>query len=336
MISLRNIIERLISVIIVVLGISILTFTISRVIPSDPARLIAGPRASETALNNIRHEYGLDLPLWQQYLYYMEKVARFDFGQSYSSRRSVNKDIAEYLPATIELSLFALILSLLIGIPLGILSATWNGKIIDTASRILTILGVSLPAFWVGLLSQLFFYHVLSVLPYGERLSSELPYPPVVTGLLLVDSLLASKPDVFINALYHLVLPGSVLALESLAFVFRFVRNNIIEISNDNYIIFARSKGYGKLAAIIRHGFPNTLLSLTTVIGLLLGYLLAGSVLIEVIFSWPGIGRYAARALISSDYNAIMAVAIIMSVIYVAINAMVDWIYTLIDPRVKS
>ena len=332
---LRNIVGRFISIVIVILGISILIFIVSRVIPSDPARLIAGPRASDVALDNIRHEYGLDLPLWQQYFNYIKNAAQLDFGQSFSSRRSVNDDIAEYLPATIELSLFALFLSLLISIPLGILSATWHGEIIDNISRFLTVLGISLPAFWVGLLGQLFFYHHLEILPYGERLSFEVISPPFVTGLLLIDSLIAGRTDVFIDALYHLVLPGFVLALETLAFIFRFIRNNIVETSNDGYIIFARSKGYGKLAALIRHGFPNTLLSLTTVIGLLLGYLLAGSVLIEVIFSWPGIGRYAARALVSADYNAVMAVAIIMSVFYVVINAVVDWIYTLIDPRVK-
>jgi len=329
------IIRRLISIIPVILGMTILTFALSHVVPADPARLLAGPRASAEVVEKIRHDTGLDQPIWKQYLNYMAGILRFDFGQSFSSFRPVRQDMAEYFPATAELSIFALAFAIIFGVGLGIFSAVRQDSWGDQIGRFLAINGISMPVFWLGLLAQLLLYQKLGWFPFGGRISDEAVLPPIVTGLLTVDSLLAGNWPTFFDAVQHLILPSFVLGLEPLAILARISRTSLIEVMREPYIITARAKGLRQAAVIFKHAFRNALLPIVTMLGLLVGYLLSGSVMVEIVFSWPGIGRYAARAISSADYNAVMGVTLVISIVYLLSNLLVDLAYAKLDPRIS-
>lgn len=330
----RLILRRLVTIIPVILGMTILTFTLSHVIPADPARLLAGPRASAEVVEKIRHEKGLDLPHWRQYLDYMSGLLRFDFGQSFSSFRPVAKDLSEYFPASAELSLFALMFAAVFGIGVGIISSVWQDSWADQISRFLAVNGISMPVFWLGLLAQLLLYQQLGWLPFGGRVSDEAVLPPAVTGFLTLDCIFAGQWATFWDAVQHLILPSIVLGLEPLAILARITRTALIEVMREPYIVTARAKGLMEKVVILRHALRNALLPIVTMIGLLIGYLLGGSVMVETVFTWPGIGRYAARAISSADYNAVMGVTLIISVIYLFSNLIVDLIYAQLDPRI--
>jgi len=329
------IIRRLISIIPVILGMTILTFGLSHVVPADPARLLAGPRASAEVVEKIRHDTGLDQPIWKQYINYMTGIFRFDFGQSFSSFRPVRKDLVEYFPATAELTIFALAFAIVFGVGVGILSAVRQDSWLDQIGRFLAINGISMPVFWLGLLAQLLLYQKLGWFPFGGRISDEAVLPPTVTGLLTVDSLLVGNWATFWDAFQHLILPSFVLGLEPLAVLARISRTSLIEVMREPYIITARAKGLWQNAVIFKHAFRNALLPVVTMIGLLVGYLLSGSVMVETVFTWPGIGRYAARAISSADYNAVMGVTLVISIIYLASNLIVDLAYAKLDPRIS-
>jgi len=327
--------RRTVMILPVLFGISLLTFLISRVVPTDPARLIAGPRASAEGVAKVRHEYGLDLPLWQQYVHYMSGVLRLDFGRSFSSFRPVAKDITEYLPATVELTFFSLLFAVVGGIGLGTISAVWQGSLTDQISRMFAGIGTSIPAFWLALLAQHLLYQRLGWVPFGGRISDQSTIPITVTGLLTVDSLLAGQWVTFFDAIHHLLLPALVLGLEPLAFLLRITRTSMLEVMREQYITVARAKGLKERVVILRHALKNALLPIVTIVGLLIGYMLSGSVLVEMVFSWPGIGRYAARAIVSSDYNAVMGVTLTVAAIYLLINLVADLLYPRLDPRVR-
>lgn len=316
-------------------GISVITFLLSRIVPTDPARLIAGPRASAEGVARVRHEYGLDLPLWQQYIRYVSGILRMDLGQSFSSFRPVITDISEYLPATIELTSFALCFATVGGISLGVVSAARRGKLPDRVGRLFAITGISIPAFWLALMAQISLYQHLGWIPFGGRISDYSVIPPPVTGLLTVDSLLAGQWRTFLDAIYHLLFPSIVLGLEPLAFFVRTTRTSMLDVMREPYIVTARAKGLKERVVILRHVLRNALLPVVTVTGLLVGYLLSGSVLVEVVFCWPGIGRYAARAIVSSDYNAVMGVTLVATVTYFLINILTDFVHGWLDPRVR-
>lgn len=329
------ILRRLFSVIPVILGMTLLTFSLSRILPADPARLLAGPRASAEVVEKIRHENGLDLPFWQQYVNYIGGILRFEFGMSFSSFRPVSTDMAEYFPATAELTVAALLFATLAGISIGILSAVKQNSWMDQLGRFLAINGISMPVFWLGLLAQLLLYQQLGWFPFGGRLSDDAILPPTVTGFLTLDSLLAGNWATFFDAAEHLILPAFVLGLEPLAVLARISRTSMIEVMRENYIVTARAKGLKEILVIVKHGFRNALLPIVTMVGLLVGYLLSGSVMVETVFTWPGIGRYAARAISSADYNAVMGVTLIISLIYLASNLIVDLLYARLDPRIS-
>jgi peptide/nickel transport system permease protein len=328
------ILRRLLSVIPVILGMTILTFMLSHIVPADPARLLAGPRASAAIVEKIRHDNGLDLPVWQQYMNYMSGVLHFDFGQSFSSFRPVSKDLSEYFPASAELTLFALLFALIFGVGVGIISAVWQDSWADQAARFLAINGISMPVFWLGLLAQLLLYQQLGWFPYGGRISDNAVLPPVVTGLLTFDSFIAGNTKTFFDALHHLILPAFVLGLEPLAILARITRTALIEVMREPYVTTARAKGLREKTVIFQHALRNALLPIVTMIGLLIGYLLGGSVMVETVFTWPGIGRYAARAISSADYNAVMGVTLVISLIYLFSNLIVDLLYARLDPRI--
>lgn len=330
----RLIVRRLFFLVFVLLGISLITFVLSHVVPADPVRLYAGPRATQATINMLRHQYGFDLPIWQQYLNYVGGLLHGNFGYSLFSHRSVSSDLHDYLPATIELTLAALVMILGLGIPLGIASAVWRGSLVDQLSRIISTTGVAMPAFWLGLMAQILLFDRLGWLPAGGRLEPSTTPPPHVTGLYLVDSLLARNMPLFWQSAYHLILPAAVLGYGSLAVITRQMRGSMLETLPQDYVRTARAKGLSSRVVVLRHALKNALLPVITVTGLQIGVLLGGALLVEDVFSWPGIGRYATLATLNLDYNAIMAVTLVAAVIYVLVNLAVDILYLLVDPAI--
>jgi peptide/nickel transport system permease protein len=319
----------------VLFGLSLITFTLSHLVPADPARMIAGPRASKSAVEKIRHEYGLDKPVYAQYVDYVQGVARLDFGRSFTSRRPVKEDLGVYLPATIELGLYAFGLAALIGIPLGVASAVKRDSLVDHVSRFVSISGLALPVFWLALMTQFLFFGKLGWLPDGERLPIEVDAPPPITRLYTIDALLARDWHVFRVAVEHLAMPVVVLAYGSLAVVTRMVRGGMLEVLNQDYIRTARAKGLAQNAVVVKHALKNAMLPTVTSLGLQVGLLFSGAFLVETVFSWPGIGRYTVNATESIDYNAIMATTLIVAVIFVVVNLFVDILYLFLDPRIS-
>src|SRR5579884_486565 len=330
----RLVVRRMIALVLVLLGISLLTFFLSHVVPADPVRLYAGPRASPATIAFLRHQFGFDRPIWEQYLTYAGGLLHGNFGYSLFSHRPVANDLADYLPATFELTLTSILLILGIGIPLGIVAAVWRGSVIDHAARVLSATGIAMPAFWLGLMVQLVFFDILGWFPAGGRLDATTAPPPHVTGLYTVDSLLAGNLWLFWQSVWHLILPATVLAYGSLAVITRQMRGSMREILPQDYVRTARAKGLMPRVVVLRHAFKNALLPVITIAGLQIGILLGGALLVEDVFLWPGIGRYATLATINLDYNAILAVTLVAAVIYVVANLIFDILYIVVDPTV--
>ncbi|HEX7101124.1 MAG TPA: ABC transporter permease [Nitrolancea sp.] len=328
-------VKRLISVIFVLIGLSIITFTLSHIVPADPARLIAGPRASADTVKLIRHQYGLDQPVYVQYVKYMKGIFTLDFGTSLSTLRPVRTDLGRYLPATVELSLTALLFSIVAGIPLGIVSALKPNTLIDYVGRIISVSGLAIPVFWLALMCQFLFFARLGWLPDGQRLPINTAPPRSITHLYTIDALITGNLPLFWTALEHLVMPAFVLGFGVLPVITRMVRAGMLETLGLDYIRTARSKGLSERTTVMRHALRNALLPTVTVIGMQIGVLLSGDILVEIIFSWPGIGRYAITGVTQFDYNAIMAVTLIIGFIYVFMNLLVDISYLILDPRIS-
>src|SRR5579884_156721 len=331
----RFVVRRLAFLVLVLLGISLITFVLSHIVPADPVRLYAGPRATPATIRLIRHQLGFDQPLPQQYLLYLSNLLHGNFGYSLESHRAVSADLYDYLPATIELTLAAVVFILVVGIPLGVLSAVLPGSIVDQVGRVIATTGVALPAFWLGLMAQLVFFDLLGWLPAGGRLNESANPPPHITGLYTVDSLVSGQFATFGQSLFHLLLPAVVLGYGSLAVLTRQIRASMLDVMGQDYVRTARGKGMPRRIIVIRHALRNALVPATTVMGLQIGYLLGGALLVEDVFSWPGIGRYATLATLTLDYNAIMAVTLIAAFIYVLVNLLVDILYMVLDPRVS-
>lgn len=327
--------RRLVLLVFVLLGISVMTFFLSHVVPADPARLFAGPRATAASIASIRHQYGLDLPVWQQYLRYLGGLLHLDFGYSLTSHRSVDADLQDYLPATIELTLAAIVMILVIGIPLGVISAVWRDSPVDHIGRTLSITGVALPAFWLGLMAQLVLFDQLGWLPAGGRLDPNSNPPSHITGLYTVDSLLTGNLHLFGQSVVHLLLPAAVLGYGSLAVLTRQIRASMLEVMPSDYVRTAHAKGLPRRTVVVHHALRNALLPATTVMGLQVGVLLGGALLVEDVFAWPGIGRYATLATLNLDYNAILAVTLVAALLYVTVNLLVDVLYLALDPRIS-
>ena len=332
---LQLIIRRLFFLVFVLLALSIITFTLMRLVPSDPARNIAGPRASPEAVQKIREDYGLDDPVVNQYINYITGVVQLDFGDSLVNRRPVTDDLRRFLPATIELALWAMTFALLVGVPLGIISAVRKNSGVDAFGRVVAVLGLSMPAFWLAIVVQFIFFGKLGWLPDGQRLPIGVDPPTDITGLYTVDALLTLNFSTFWTAMKHLIMPAFVLGFISLAPITRMMRSGMLEVLNQDYVRTARAKGLKNNIVITRHAVKNAVLPAITVIGLQLGLLLGGTVLVEIIFSWPGIGRYAFQAIQNQDPNALISVTLVIGVGYVLANLVVDIIYIFLDPRIR-
>ena len=331
----RLIVRRLIFLVFVLFGLSLITFGLSHVVPGDPARLMAGPRASKSAVQKIRDKYHLDDPLPVQYKNYVVNLFQGDLGTSFTTRRPVSEDLKKYLPATLELGLVAFVLSTLIGIPLGVLSSVNRDKLPDHLARFISISGLALPVFWLAIMAQFIFFGRLGWLPDGARLPIGTDPPPPVTNLYTVDSILAGDWGLFRLSLVHLILPATVLAYGSLAVITRMVRGGMLEVLNQDYIRTARAKGISPNNVVFGHALKSALLPTVTSLGLQIGLLLSGAFLVEIVFSWPGIGRYAVDAIQRLDYNATMAVTLVIALIFVLMNLVVDILYLFLDPRIS-
>jgi peptide/nickel transport system permease protein len=331
----RNILQlvfrRILMSVGVIFGASLITFFLSHMLPSDPARLIAGPRAGPEILAKIRIEYGLNRPLLHQYIDYLGRVFRLDFGQSLSSRRPVLVDLIDYLPATVELTCFALIFASATGVYIGVISALRENSFLNWVTRTLVYTSQSIPGYWLAVLAQLFFYYHLGWLPFGGRLSNEGGLPQKITGLLVIDSLLFRNFYIFGDALLHLILPALVLGFGSLAVIARITRASVLSVKGEMYVIAAKAKGLRRSLVMSKHILRPALLPIITSIGLEFGYTLGGALIIERIFAWPGIGRYTANAIAAADYNAIMGVTFICVIAFLIINGITDligyWLY---------
>jgi peptide/nickel transport system permease protein len=318
------------------LGLAALTFIITNVAPGDPARLVAGPDATNDMVETIRREYGLDRPLIEQFLIYMGDLLTGDLGRSIVSTRSVMEELARYVPATLELVLIAMTLGILIGVPFGMLSAVYKDRFIDQVTRILSISGVALPAFWFGILLQLFFAVRLELLPVSGRLPLTALAPEPITHLLLVDTLLRGDFETFREALSHIILPAIVLSFPCLASILRVNRAEMIEVLQSDYIVAARAHGIDSRRIVMLYALKNALLPTIAMIGLRFGWMLGSTVLVETVFDWPGIGLYAVSSALASDFKPVVGVTLVIGFLFMITNMLVDLAYAWIDPRLRS
>lgn len=325
--------QRCWGLILVVASVCVITFIISHLIPGDPARLLAGDRASDEIVRHIRQQLGLDLPLWQQFARYVDALLHGDLGTSIRTGRPVLEDLKTFFPATLELAFCALLIALLVGIPLGVLSAVYRNRWTDHLVRLMALTGISTPAFWLGLGVIVLFYGKLDWLPGSGRLDDWFDPPTRVSGFYLLDSLLEGNVEVFFNALQHLILPAATLAFVHLGIVARQIRSAMLEQLNEDYIRTALASGLPKFTIVVRYALPNALIPSITVLGLALGDLLYGAVLTETVFAWPGMGAYVVSSIQALDFPAVMGFAIVVSFAYVLVNLVVDLLYLWIDPR---
>ena len=329
--------KRLIYLVVMLFGVATLVFILTKMIPGDPT--VAN--LSQRALNDpevvaaYRAKYGLDQPVFVQYILYIKNLLHLDLGTSIRTNKPVLDELARCYPATIELALFAIILAALLGILFGVISAIKRNSILDQMVRALSVTGVSIPSFWFARLVLYFFYYKLHIFPGPGRLSNSFSAPATVTGMYVIDSLIEGNPAKALDALQHLILPGLVLAAFTMGLITRTTRSNLLDVMSTDYIRTARAKGLSRVGLIVRHALGNALIPVLTVIGLGLGNLLGGMVLVETIFNWPGVGQFAYESVLSVDYPSIIGVALLIALNYMVINTVVDILYGVIDPRVR-
>ena len=334
----RFILRRLVLLIPLLIGVTLVAFIISQTVPSDPVNAALGQNAvaDEELVAAFRAQWGLDQPPHIQYLTYMKNLLQGDMGRSISTHRPVVEDLRRYLPATIELATTSMILAVLVGVPFGIVSAIRRNTWLDQVSRVLSLIGVSAPVFWLALLGLFIFYSRLRWLPGPGRLDIGVEPPLRLTGLYTIDAILMADLSLFLDALSHLVLPSLVLASFSMGLITRTTRSAMLDVLDQDYVRTARSKGLNEVRITLRHTVPNALIPTVTVLGLSYGNLLTGAVLTETIFSWPGIGQYAYQASVSLDFPAIMGVTMLIALIFILANLIVDVSYIFLDPRLRE
>ena len=331
---LRFILRRFIFLVFVLIGISIFLFIIMYTLPGDPAKTAAGVHAKPEQVESIRRQLGLDKPIHIQYLTYVQNVFRGNLGTSALTRKPVISELKTYLPATLELVLSAMIIIVMVAFPLGIFSALKPGKLADNGSRLFAALGMGMPVFWVGLIAQLLFYGKLGVLPFGGRLTPGVTPPIHVTGFYTIDSLLMWDIPLFGDSIWHLILPAFVLALPEVAVISRLLQCSMLDVLNQDYIRTARAKGLKEKRIIGSHAMKNAILVPITMLGIQLGMLLGGTLLVESVFSWGGLGFFVYHGIQASDFPVVMGTTMIVTVIFVLSNLVVDILYGYLDPRI--
>ena len=326
--------RRLVWFVPTLLGLLAVTFVIARVVPADPVSLVAGETATPAQVAALRHELGFDRPLPVQFVDYVARLVRGDMGTSLYTRRPISEDLVLRLPATIELTLVAMVVSVLLGIPLGVLSALWRNSILDHALRVVTVSGLAIASFWLGIMLQLLFAMRLGWTPLNGRLQG---FPPrAITGFYLVDAALTWDWGTFASVLSHMALPAATLAFPALATLVRFTRAGVLDVMQSNFVLYERAMGLPRPLITWKYILRSALTSTVTQIGLLFGILLAGAVVTEAVFDWPGIGTYAVNSILRSDYNGVMGFTVWAGAIFIVVNLLVDIAHTLVDPRERT
>lgn len=346
----RYILRRLISVIPTLIGVTLVIFLFQRLIPGDPAVAMLGEHANAENVARIREQFGLDKPAFldrdalaegdlpgffdSQYVRYFGRLLQFDLGDSIHRRIPIAETLKERFPATVELALLAMSISLIVGIPIGILSAARRNTLLDGTTMVGSLVGVSVPIFWLGIMEIMLFAVILKWLPSGSRLSSGVVIKPI-TNLLLLDSLLTRNWVGFSDALKHIIMPAVSLATIPTAIITRMTRSSMLDVLQEDYIRTASAKGLAEKVVLFRHALKNAFLPVITIIGIQAGYLLAGAVLTETIFSWPGIGKWVYDSILGRDYPIVQGVTLLVAIIFVLVNLLVDLSYAIIDPRIS-
>lgn len=331
---LRFAVRRIALMILVLLGVTLITFVLTHVVPVNPVLALVGDHAPENVVEQARRSFGLDKPLPVQFLLYLNGLLHGNLGVSIADQRPVGTDLTQYLPATIELSIAAIVVAIVVGLVTGIVSALYANRWPDQIARVFALLGVSLPVFFTALVFLAIFYVKLGWLPGPGQLDVYTFPPPRITGMVVVDALLSGNWPAFWDGLRHLFLPAVVLGWSSAGIIARMTRSSLLEVMGLDYIRTAYAKGLGTARVVRHHALPNALIPTVTVIGLAFGGLLQGAVLTETIFSWPGIGRYATFSVIQVDVPAVMGVTIVAAVIYSVVNLIVDLLYARLNPRI--
>ena len=329
------ILRRIALVIPTLIGLSVLTFSIARIVPGDPVGLAAGPRATEEIKETFRREFGLDQPLPIQYITYMAGLFRGDWGESLYTRRPVIGDLRTYWPATLELTTAAVIIATLLGVPAGVISAMYRNRLPDHVARVLSLFFVSFPSFWLAMIFQTWFGRDLGLFPIGKRLPILISPPAATTGLYLVDSLIQLDLETFMVSLRHLFIPALVLSFGAFASITRITRASMVEALSKDFVRMERAIGIPYRVIIFKYVLRNALIATITVISLNFGWLMAGAILIETIFDWPGLGLYAVHASLSLDFQPIMGIAILYGIVFSVVNILTDVVYGILDPRIR-
>ncbi|MFZ1660793.1 MAG: ABC transporter permease [Paracoccaceae bacterium] len=336
----RQIAGSALSLVATFIGLLAVTFVISRVVPIDPAQALLGNRATQAQIDEAREQFGLNKPMWEQFGIYTRDALRGDFGKSIRTHKPVLEEVRRYFPATLELATIATIIGVVVGVPAGVLAATKPGSISDQFVRLVGLMGYSMPVFWLGLVGLLVFYGKLGWVggpgrldaAYDMMLEFELTQ---YTGMILIDTALNGRWDMFANALSHIILPASLLGYISMAYISRMTRSFMMNELGQEYITTARVKGMPERRVIWVHAMKNVLVPLITVVALSYAYLLEGSVLTETIFAWPGLGSYITQALLVADMPAVLGGTIVVGIAFIGLNLLSDVLYRLVDPRAR-
>lgn len=312
-------------------GLVLIVFAISHVIPSDPARVMAGENAPAEQVQALRHKYGLDLPLPQQFLRYVGDTATGNMGTSLFTQRPVAEDLWSRLPATLELALYAMVIAVVAGVPLGVVAAVRRNSILDHVVRVATITGLAMAAFWLAILLQLLFSMWLGLTPVQGRIDGWGPDP--ITGFYTIDAVLRSDWETLRQSLRYLALPMLTLALPAMATIVRFTRAGVLNVMSSNFVFYQTAMGIPRRRVVWKYILRSALIGTLTQIGLIFGNLIAGAVVVETVFDWPGLGTFAVNSILQSDYNAIMGFTLFVGVVFILVNLLVDVAQAVLDPR---
>jgi len=326
--------RRVLSAIPVLIGVTVVTFTLTVLMPGDPARMATGQFATPEQVEAVRHRLGLDQPLPVQYARYMGRLLRGDLGSSLTTRQDVLQELRQFFPATLELAIVAATAAVTIGIALGLLTGAGRSPWINSAVLLLTYIGVGLPEFWLGLMLQKIFGGTLGILPLEGRLSARFSPPPPVTHMYTIDSMLAGDWAMFRDAAWHLILPATTLAIGRVASIARITHAAMVSVMRREYIRTARAKGLRERTVLTVHALRNALIPVVTMMGMEFGWLLSGTILVENIFTWGGIGTYAWVGIFSMNLPVVMGVTLVITFVFMGLNLLTDVAYKLIDPRI--
>ncbi len=327
--------RRLLLIFPVLLGLSIVTFVVSHMVPGDPVKLAAGPQAKPEEIQRLIEEFGLDKPLVIQYLSYMKGLFQGNLGRSMLNHHLVRDDLINYFPATLELVLVSMAFAIVIGIPAAILAAVYRDRWPDQVSRVVALSGISMPLFWLAIMLQLILGQWLRVLPISGRFDPRLPYPQEITGLLLLDTLLLGDLKSFAVALKYIFLPALTQSFIALALIMRLLRADILEVLQKDFVRMARANGIPEYIILFKYVLKNGLIATVSMLGFLFGFLLGGSVMVETVFNWPGLGLYSMNSALSLDFQPIMGITLFVGLLFTLVNLATDLMYGVLDPRIR-